>query len=693
MLASNKAQPGAGSTRAVSTGQALGFDTLNAQRDHVALQACAELTCQRSDRPRPPRPLCTAQKADAHGARFWDTVRAGPGPCSFADAAVTHFRTVHEDWRSQLPPRTKVTPRQPYLQARTVACLQLLRDWRAQVRHATTLVQVYVLQHCFSAWVSRRAPGDHAHALQALRTARLWRSSLELQVLRQAQRAHNLARKDKIAHFESLTRSAADEWHDSGKPLLAIQKLRWASRRMAERRAVYAAGGYQIEAELEDQFRAQEGGQKVTPAQLQAKLSDWLALPGSFCATALPSLLDMESACRRQAKGKAPGPDGIRNEIWRASPVAAGEWLWHLCTGIVLQGHEPAGFKNALVCALYKKGPASLPANYRSIALLNGMAKIWHSHVRRTSGQNVLRQYDDFQLGGRAGVPVAYAVAAFRNAWELSSQAGRCLSVLFVDIQAAYYEASRQLIFTGDSDLQAPAEPHSQHVAALVSQLTSSGALGILGIDAAEIALLQDCVACSHWQLAGSDNLYLASRGSRPGDGLADVLFGALFSIALRHIRRVCLDEGWGHLAAGSWVGRSDAVLSLGWADDLAILADYASPAELRATFPRVATVTLSTLRFLRFRINLGAGKTEALLDIRGPDARVIRRELLSDPSCIDLPTGDSLRVAAEYRYLGVVQSPRDTGRRDTELCAHRAQAAWAHARGICSRVPLCRGP
>ena len=39
--------------------------------------------------------------------------------------------------------------------------------------------------------------------------------------------------------------------------------------------------------------------------------------------------------------------------------------------------------------------------------------------------------------------------------------------------------------------------------------------------------------------------------------------------------------------------------------------------------------------------------------------------------------------MAAEYRYLGVVQTPRDTGRRDTELCAHRAQAAWAHARSM----------
>ena len=35
------------------------------------------------------------------------------------------------------------------------------------------------------------------------------------------------------------------------------------------------------------------------------------------------------------------------------------------------------------------------------------------------------------------------------------------------------------------------------------------------------------------------------------------------------------------------------------------------------------------------------------------------------------------------YRYLGVIQRPRDNGRRDQELSLQRAQAAWAQAQGL----------
>ena len=142
-------------------------------------------------------------------------------------------------------------------------------------------------------------------------------------------------------------------------------------------------------------------------------------------------------------------------------------------------------------------------------------------------------------------------------------------------------------------------------------------------------------------------------------------------------------------------IGSSDEVLPIGWADDLAILADFAEPRELQRDFPRIATVALSTLRFLRFRVNLGEGKTEAMLDIRGPQAKAVRGELLTREATLDLPTGDRLRLTPEYRYLGVIQSPKDTGRRDMELNAQRAQSAWAHARSMlacpCLPWPLKR--
>ena len=186
-----------------------------------------------------------------------------------------------------------------------------------------------------------------------------------------------------------------------------------------------------------------------------------------------------------------------------------------------------------------------------------------------------------------------------------------------------------------------------------------------------------------------SDRLFIATRGSRPGDGLADIIFGALFAIALRHIRRECLHLGIGHKASGLEIGCSDDLLALGWADDLALISDYDSPAELLQLFPTVAGIALSTLRALKFRVNLGAGKTEALLDIRGPGAKQVRKQLLAGASCVPLGDGLDIRVAPEYRYLGVVQTPHDTGRRDIELCAQRAYGAWAHGRTILSSTSV----
>ena len=51
------------------------------------------------------------------------------------------------------------------------------------------------------------------------------------------------------------------------------------------------------------------------------------------------------------------------------------------------------GARASIVSALHKKGPANLPANFRSIAMLDGVARLWHSQVRRTVGQQVIAHY------------------------------------------------------------------------------------------------------------------------------------------------------------------------------------------------------------------------------------------------------------------------------------------------------------
>ena len=204
--------------------------------------------------------------------------------------------------------------------------------------------------------------------------------------------------------------------------------------------------------------------------------------------------------------------------------------------------------------------------------------------------------------------------------------------------------------------------------------------------------LLQDCVACSHWRLVTSERTYAATRGSRPGDGLADVIFGALFSVALRHIRRVCTAEGLAHHSIGTALGTDGEVLPLGWADDLAIMADFDTPSALQQDFPRLASIAIATLQAIKFRVNLGAGKTEAILDIRGPQAKRVRGEMLGGGSVLALTGNLTLRLAPEYRYLGVVQTPHDTGRRDAELCARHRYAATAKPTGMPRLPPSWKG-
>ena len=475
------------------TAQALDFDILNGTRDHVAVRARSLLRCPRPA-PTVKRPKrATQEEVLSVGAALWPRLHCPAHvwhhPEDFVSTLTSNYHAAVQD----LPAQKPLQVRQPYLSSATVSTLEYLRDWRAQIR---TLHQEHGLMLLRAAWAAWTGSTRSHHF--ALHQHRLVIGSFSAQERRLQMRVHRLARQDKIRHFEQLTNTAIQEWHHSGQPLQAITKLRWASRRAADRRAVQAAGGYDIDDALEEQFRAQEGGRRVSPQQLRTHLASWAQQDAAPCLTALPSLSDLEQCCLKQQVGKAPGPDSLPNALWRLFPEHAGQWLWKVCTHAALSGREPRHFKKALQCALYKRGPASLPGNYRSIALLNGIAKIWHSHIRGTVGSHILAAYDDFQLGGRKHIPVSFAVATYRTVWDLCVQQGRCAFALFVDIQAAYYETSRQLSFQGDPDLESPQDNRLRHLACLTSELLRDGALTLLGISAPEVALLQDCVSCSY---------------------------------------------------------------------------------------------------------------------------------------------------------------------------------------------------
>ena len=624
------------------------FDIITREaRDHMPLACCATISSRVARRP-PPLTRYPADRASEVGSVIWQHLQPNPGqrPCQQLQA----FLSTHAAAVAGLPKRPPFTRRQPYISDEAAEVLADLRDARAEVRRLRIHLDHFACRACLCAWRGTIARADHRLGIHILRLQVQLHSA---DVTRLRTQAHALARRDKQQYFSQLLEAATAHWHATGRPLESTHHLSWASKTAKQKRDVRAASGYDIDLELQAQFQNQEAGQAVSSSQLRLRFSAWEATPKPPCLAAAPTLLDLEALCRAQKPRKAPGPDAVRNEVWRVQPESAGRWLWPLCSCICFGQREPLHFKDSSVCALHKKGPAYLPSNFRSIAMLNGVAKLWHSHVRATVGQEVLRHYFPTQLGGRRGVDTSMALGVFRCVCDLAHCQGRSWAAFFVDIQAAYYETSRSLLFEGPGPdpalaaLQLPA-----HVHALISE----GALQGLAIPREHIALLQDCVECSFWTFTGQTQQVMATRGSRPGDGLADVLFGALFAVILSCLEAQCQQRGLVHKSMSDALGVPDKPLQIAWADDLSLVVDFPSARAALDLLPQLATLILQVIEAFRFRVNLGEGKTEALVHLCGTGASAAKKQLLSGTPGIEAADGRLIRVVAEYKYLGVPQ-------------------------------------
>jgi hypothetical protein len=111
-----------------------------------------------------------------------------------------------------------------------------------------------------------------------------------------------------------------------------------------------------------------------------------VALHGKACSAAealaagRPEVSEAEvlAALQRMARGKAPGADGIRVDMWAALRSEAVPLLARLLSAVGRTKQAPVGFDTGVIVSIYKGGGAdrSDPANYRPIALLDSDYKV-----------------------------------------------------------------------------------------------------------------------------------------------------------------------------------------------------------------------------------------------------------------------------------------------------------------------------
>jgi hypothetical protein len=86
---------------------------------------------------------------------------------------------------------------------------------------------------------------------------------------------------------------------------------------------------------------------------------------------------------KEMSNGKAGGIDGIVIEMLKASLHITEPYLRHLYNGVLLSGKFPDRWCKAILAPIHKKGSVSDPNNYRGIALLSVVGKIFTKIINK----------------------------------------------------------------------------------------------------------------------------------------------------------------------------------------------------------------------------------------------------------------------------------------------------------------------
>lgn len=84
--------------------------------------------------------------------------------------------------------------------------------------------------------------------------------------------------------------------------------------------------------------------------------------------------------------GKAAGPDRLTAEVYRCLPRAGIRELTDIFNRILKEEKAPRAFKEAILFPIFKKGQRDCPSNYRGIALLNVVGKIFTKILQERLG-------------------------------------------------------------------------------------------------------------------------------------------------------------------------------------------------------------------------------------------------------------------------------------------------------------------
>ena len=354
----------------------------------------------------------------------------------------------------------------------------------------------------------------------------------------------------------------------------------------------------------------------------------------------VPDLCSLEGALRDTATARAYGQDGVPGEVAHYCAAELSKTLFQLHLKSVFRLCEPVQHKGGVLhCVWKKKGPQQQCTSYRGILVSSILGKSLHKLLRQKCITALSTVASPLQVGGLPRYPVTVPAHATRLFQSACHRRGLCHSIVFLDLQEAFYRIVRPLIEAIAAACRAVNLPSGVYHE-IQAHLQQPALLQGAGASEWATRALDETLQDTRFKFPGKPELVVTTIGSRPGDSLSDLVFSLLFAKVLARIRQIL--RAVGHVTAIPWhanmTGRLQPIaepvhetvelLDSTWMDDLSLMLRAQDSTALLDRLCTGTAVLLDACLEHALLPNLGRGKTEALVMLRSSGTKEARRRL-----------------------------------------------------------------
>jgi hypothetical protein len=330
----------------------------------------------------------------------------------------------------------------------------------------------------------------------------------------------------------------------------------------------------------------------------------------------------VERAIDTQKKDKAPGPDGISNEILLSTRDIISPILANIFNNIFSTEVVPTQWTISNIILLFKKGDKNDISNYRPISLMSNIYKTFSKIILHRITTVLDENQPKEQAGFRSDYSVLDHIQTLKQIIEKYKEYGMPLYCSFVDYSKAFDSLDHNSIWE---------------------------ALKEQGVEHNFIRIIKNIYTNSkaRIQLESKGNEIKIMRGVRQGDPLSPKLFSAV----LEHIfRNVCF-ENCGIVLDGARLSH------LRFADDLVILSN--NPDQLQGMLQQISDESN------KVGLQMNTEKTKVMTNRQRVPIKV-------DQGIIE--------YVGEYVYLGQIISASDIMDKEVD---RRIANAWKRYWGL----------